>query len=150
MYGCGDKDSGPGDDEGDTDSTSDSESNQDIDVNDDTDIDHYDTLISGIDGIVVKATWAHLQPEQGGEIIENNIIDQAVEEVRAWNEKNPDKPDKKLYLGRFWTAAYKEVWDDFRAKLAAKYDSKVDYPEIVSVSFSRCMTKFTETMMRQK
>lgn len=45
-----------------------------------------------VDGIVVQVEWAHLQPEPRGEIIENNIIDQAIDAIETWNASNPDNP----------------------------------------------------------
>lgn len=45
-----------------------------------------------VDGLVVQVEWAHLQPDPSGEIIENNIIDQAIEAVILWNETHPENP----------------------------------------------------------
>jgi hypothetical protein len=43
-------------------------------------------------GLVIVATWKQLQPTPGSEIGENNVIDQALAEVRAYNARNPDRP----------------------------------------------------------
>lgn len=104
-------------------------------------------------GLVVISTWRQLQPTPGGEIPPHNPIDQAMAQVRAYNQRNPQKPiavrlrvwggfeapawamalggppietvhnGKHRQLGRFWTPAYRAAWRDFQDKLAAKYDS---------------------------
>src|SRR2546430_11918365 len=43
-------------------------------------------------GLVVIASWKQLQPTPGSEIGANNVIDHALAEVRAYNERNPAKP----------------------------------------------------------
>src|SRR3979411_1854404 len=42
-------------------------------------------------GLVVIASWKQLQPTPDTEIGPNNIIDRALAEVRAYNERNPQK-----------------------------------------------------------
>jgi hypothetical protein len=41
---------------------------------------------------VIIATWKQLQPTPDSEIGDNNVIDQALAEVRAYNARNPDRP----------------------------------------------------------
>src|SRR6266566_943923 len=41
-------------------------------------------------GLVVIASWKQLQPTPDSEIGPNNVIDQALAEVRAYNARNPD------------------------------------------------------------
>ena len=43
-------------------------------------------------GLVVIASWKQLQPTPQSEIGNDNVIDQALAQVRAYNEKNPDRP----------------------------------------------------------
>src|SRR5205814_1076537 len=43
-------------------------------------------------GIVILATWKELQKTASSGLTENNTIDKALEEVRAYNRKNPQKP----------------------------------------------------------
>src|SRR6266542_3120798 len=43
-------------------------------------------------GLVVIASWKQLQPTPQSEIGPNNVIDRALAEVRAYNERNPQKP----------------------------------------------------------
>src|SRR4029079_3348428 len=39
-------------------------------------------------GLVIIATWKQLQPTPDSEIGDNNVIDQALAEVRAYNARN--------------------------------------------------------------
>src|SRR2546428_1485638 len=43
-------------------------------------------------GLVIIATWKQLQPTPNSAIGENNAIDQALADVRAYNARNPDRP----------------------------------------------------------
>ncbi len=118
-------------------------------------------------GLVVISTWRQLQLTPGGEIPPNNPVDQAMAEVRAYNQRNPSKPiavrlrvwggfeapawamalggppiaavhnGKQRQLGRFWTPAYRAAWRDFQDKLAAKYDG---FPLIREVAMLSCMS----------
>ena len=118
-------------------------------------------------GIVVLATWRGLQPTANSKIADNNIIDKALDEVRAYNRKNPQKPlgvklrvwsgimapdwakqiggkpisvshnDKQHTLGRFWSPAYRQAWAHFQEMLAAKYDKE---PLIREVAVTSCMS----------
>jgi hypothetical protein len=122
-------------------------------------------------GLVIIATWRQLQPEENGEIADNNPIDKALAEVRVYNEKNPQKPlalklrvfagpfapewamkiggepidtihsNKKRVIGRFWNPEYRQAWTRFQQKLAAKYDSR---PLIHEVSMTSCMSYTAE------
>lgn len=118
-------------------------------------------------GLVIISTWRQLQPVAGGELSANNPIDQAMAQVRAYNQRNPGRPiavrlrvwggfeapawamalggppietvhnGKRRQLGRFWTSAYRAAWRDFQDKLAAKYDS---FPLIREVAMLSCMS----------
>ena len=118
-------------------------------------------------GLVIIATWKQLQPTPTSEIGENNVIDQALADVRAYNARNPAKPlavklrvwggfeapdwamqlggapiatehnGRQRVLGRFWSAAYREAWSRFQVQLAAKYDAR---PLIREVSITSCMS----------
>ena len=46
-------------------------------------------------GIVVVASWAQLQPTPDATLAHNNVIDKAMAEVRAYNDKNPERPLKQ-------------------------------------------------------
>ena len=43
-------------------------------------------------GLVIIASWEQLQPTPTSEIAENNVIDQALADVGAYNARNPAKP----------------------------------------------------------
>src|ERR1700730_16440461 len=43
-------------------------------------------------GLVVIASWKQLQPRPDSEIGDDNVIDQALAQVRAYNERNPERP----------------------------------------------------------
>jgi hypothetical protein len=117
-------------------------------------------------GIVLLASWREMQPHPGSDIPENNAIDQALEEVRAYNRRNPEKPlavklriwagyvapdwakeiggpiinvvhKKPRTLGRFWSPAYRHAWARFQEKLAARYDRE---PLIHEVALTSCMS----------
>ena len=105
-------------------------------------------------GLVIIATWKQLQPTPTSEIGENNVIDQALADVRAYNARNPAKPlavklrvwggiaapdwamqlggapiatehnGRQRIFGRFWSEAYREAWSRFQVQLAAKYDAR--------------------------
>jgi hypothetical protein len=117
-------------------------------------------------GIVILATWRELQPSADSGIPENNNIDRALEEVRAYNSKNPEKPlavklrvwagfeapdwakelgggpiatvhkGKPVILGRFWTVPYRNAWVRFQKLLAERYDAE---PLIHEVAVTSCM-----------
>lgn len=118
-------------------------------------------------GIVIVSTWRQLQSTPHGEIPDNNPIDKALADVRAYNARNPQKPlavrlrvwggfeaptwamqlggppiaavhnDKHRQLGRFWSPAYRQAWRDFQSKLAARYDTR---PLIREVAMVSCMS----------
>jgi hypothetical protein len=58
----------------------------------------------------VIASWKQLQPTPSWEIGVNNVIDQALAEVRSYNERNPLKP----------LAVKLRVWGGFEAPDWAK------------------------------
>src|SRR4051812_14409559 len=104
-------------------------------------------------GIVIVATWAQLQPTPGAQITAGNVIDQALDEVRGYNTRNPQKPlavklriwggwaapdwaksiggpiistkhnNKMRTMGRFWSPAYRTAWANLQTQLAALYDN---------------------------
>ena len=121
-------------------------------------------------GIVLLASWREMEPHPGAEIPENNAIDKALEEVRAYNRRNPQKPlavklriwggyvapdwameiggppihvvhKKPRTLGRFWSPAYRHAWARFQEKLAARYDRE---PLIHEVAVTSCMSLTAE------
>src|SRR5262245_49100211 len=60
-------------------------------------------------GLVVIASWKQLQPTPQSEIGDGNVIDQALAEVRAYNERNPHKPlGVKL---RVWGGFEDQDWE---------------------------------------
>ena len=61
-------------------------------------------------GLVVIASWKQLQPTPGSQIDDGNVIDQALAQVRAYNERNPQKP----------LAVKLRVWGGFEAPDWAK------------------------------
>lgn len=118
-------------------------------------------------GIVVLATWRQLQPSANAGIAADNTIDRALDEVRAYNRRNPQRPlgvklrvwsgimapdwakqiggepirvahnDKQRTLGRFWSPAYRHAWAHFQEMLAARYDGE---PLIREVAVTSCMS----------
>jgi len=117
-------------------------------------------------GIVILASWRELQQSPTSGITENNNIDRALEDVREYNRKNPQKPlavklrvwggfvapdwakqiggpainvvhKKPRTIGRFWSPPYRKAWAHFQEMLAAKYDSE---PLIREVALTSCMS----------
>jgi hypothetical protein len=122
-------------------------------------------------GLVVIASWKQLQPTPQSEIGDNNVIDQALAEVRAYNERNPHKllgvklrvwggfeaPDwakqlggmpietifntKQRIVGHFWSPAYRQAWARLQQQLAARFDAR---PLIKEVAVTSCMSYTAE------
>ena len=122
-------------------------------------------------GLVVIASWKQLQPTQQSEIGDDNVIDQALAQVRAYNERNPDKPlgvklrvwggfeapdwamqlggapietvynGKPRTVGRFWSPAYRQAWARLQQQLAARFDKR---PLIREVAVTSCMSYTAE------
>jgi hypothetical protein len=118
-------------------------------------------------GLVVIASWAQLEPTQGAEIDPDNVIGKALQDVRAYNEKNPQRPlsvrlriwggfkapawamkiggapieavhkNKNRRVGRFWTPEYRKAWASMQTRLAEKYDSRSLIREVAMTS---CMS----------
>src|SRR5262245_16887305 len=104
-------------------------------------------------GLVIIATWKQLQPTPTFEISANNVIEQALADVSAYNARNPAKPlaiklrvwggfeapdwamqlggapiqtehnGRQRVLGRFWSEAYRQAWSRLQGQLAARYDA---------------------------
>jgi hypothetical protein len=122
-------------------------------------------------GLVVIASWKQLQPMPQSEIGDNNVIDQALAEVRAYNERNPHKPlgvklrvwggfeapdwakqiggtpietifnTKQRIVGHFWSPAYRQAWARLQQQLAARYDTQRLIKEVAVTS---CMSYTAE------
>jgi hypothetical protein len=122
-------------------------------------------------GLVVIASWKQLQSTPQSEIGDNNVIDQALAEVRAYNERNPHKPlaiklriwggfeapdwakqlggtpvettfnGKQRIVGRFWSPAYRQAWARLQQQLAARFDKR---PLIKEVAVTSCMSYTAE------
>ena len=122
-------------------------------------------------GLVVIASWKQLQPTPDSEIGPNNVIDRALAEVRAYNERNPQKPlavklrvwggfeapdwakalggppietifnEKPRSVGRFWSPAYRQAWAQLQQQLAARFDRR---PLIREVAVTSCMSYTAE------
>jgi len=118
-------------------------------------------------GLVVIASWAQLEPAEGREIDPDNVVGKALQDVRAYNEKNPGKPlavrlriwggfkapgwamkiggapiqavhkNKNRRVGRFWLPEYRKAWASMQERLAAKYESR---PLIREVAMTSCMS----------
>jgi hypothetical protein len=117
-----------------------------------------------VNGFVVNATWADLQPKQGGPIASHNVIDQAIaaapsgqhiklriwagEYAPAWAKSLDGAPlptGSGLGIGRWWLPAYETAYADLETKLAALYDST---PQIRNVTISGCMTLYAEPLLK--
>ena len=118
-------------------------------------------------GIVILASWRELQQSASSPLAENNTIDKALEEVREYNKRNPQKPlgvklrvwggfvapdwakslgggapiqvvhKKPRTVGRFWGPPYRKHWAHLQEMLAAKYDKE---PLIREVAMTSCMS----------
>ncbi|MBV9665540.1 MAG: hypothetical protein JOZ37_16345 [Actinobacteria bacterium] len=132
---------------------------------------------TAVRGFVVKVNWSDLQPTENGPITSNNPIDQAVAAARSVAASHPGfgiklrvyagiyaptwaktlggapvtvtnpQTGKSATIGRFWTDAYGDAYDDLQHKLAEKYDT---VPEVREVVVSRCTTFFAEPFIRNK
>jgi hypothetical protein len=122
-------------------------------------------------GLVVIASWKQLQPKPDSEIAPNNVIDRALAEVRAYNERTPDKPlavklrvwggfeapdwakqlggppietifnEKPRTVRRFWSPAYRQAWARLQQQLAQRFDNR---PLIQEVAVTGCMSYTAE------
>jgi hypothetical protein len=118
-------------------------------------------------GLVIIASWKQLQPMPTSELGDDNVIDRALADVRAYNARNPAKPlavklrvwggfeapdwakqlggapiatehnGKQRILGRFWSDAYRQAWARLQVQLAARYDAR---PLIREVAVTACMS----------
>ncbi len=117
-------------------------------------------------GIVILASWRELQQSASSGLAENNTIDKALEQVREYNKRNPQKPlgvklrvwggfvapdwakslggpiinvvhKKPRTVGRFWSPPYRKHWAHLQEMLAAKYDKE---PLIREVAMTSCMS----------
>ena len=117
-----------------------------------------------INGFVVNATWADLQPKEHGAIASNNVIDQAIaaapsgqqikiriwagEYAPAWAKNLDGAPlptGSGLGIGRWWLPAYESAYAELQTKLAALYDS---VPQIRNVTIAGCMTLYAEPLLK--
>jgi hypothetical protein len=129
-----------------------------------------------LNGYVVNVSWASLQTSAGGPITSSNAIDKAIAQARSasaagahlalkvrifagiqapvWAKNIGGAPvavrdthsGATGTVGRFWTAAFGQAYQDFETKLAAKYDAVL---EIREVTMSRCTTIYDEPFLRQ-
>jgi hypothetical protein len=135
------------------------------------------TMLSVVHAYVVRINWADIQPTQGGPIVANNAIDQAIARVNQpdfakvgmalklrvfagvgaplWAKSlggdpipyygSPTDGGGSGTIGRFWTTAFGNAYNDLQRKLAAKYDS---VPSIREITVSRCTTMYDEPFVR--
>ncbi|MGH7776174.1 MAG: hypothetical protein ACREPI_03235, partial [Candidatus Dormibacterales bacterium] len=131
-------------------------------------------FVGVLGGFVVNVDWSALQPVQGGPL-QTAPIDQALAAARQLNSrgghlgvrlrvwggvqapawaKNLGGPPISVYdpyahvggtVGRFWSAAYGQAYQQLQAALAARYDS---VPEIRDVTVTRCSTVYDEPFIR--
>lgn len=122
-------------------------------------------------GLVVIASWKQLQPTLQSRIGDDNVIDRALAQVRAYNAQNPGKPlavklrvwggfeapdwakqlegapiqtvynNKQRVVGRFWSPAYRQAWAQLQQQLAARFDRQ---PLIHEVAITSCMSYTAE------
>ncbi|MCL1039133.1 hypothetical protein L2750_18545 [Shewanella submarina] len=134
------------------------------------------TWATHVDGIVVQAEWAHLQPTKNGPISSNNVIDQAIAAVEQWNSANPNHTlgiKLRVFSGIYSPAWVSEETGSFYAQykngkegelpfywknkvfrplwrdFQSKLAAKYDAESVVrEVAVSGCMTHNAETMWR--
>src|SRR5882757_640291 len=105
------------------------------------------------------------------QIEDGNVIDQALAEVRAYNERNPERPlgvklriwggfeapewakqlggapidtvhnNKVRTVGRFWSPPYREAWAHLQQLLAERFDKR---PLNEEVAVTACMSYTAE------
>jgi hypothetical protein len=132
---------------------------------------------AAVRGFVVKVNWSDVQRSEAGPIADGNAIDQAIGQARVLAARNPGfgikvrlyggvyaptwaktlggtpvtvtnpQSGKSATVGRFWTDAYGQAYDDLQRKLAARYDT---VPEVREIVVSRCTTFFAEPFLRDK
>ena len=118
-------------------------------------------------GIVIIATWSQLQPRPNATIGDDNVIEQVLDKVRAYNRRNPQKPlavklriwggfeapqwakkiggapistvhkGKQRIIGRFWLPEYRKAWAALQQQLAKRFD---DERLIREVAITSCMS----------
>ena len=116
---------------------------------------------------MIIATWNQLQPTPASELGDDNVIDRALADVRAYNARNPAKPlavklrvwggfeapdwakqlggapiatehnGEQHILGQFWSEPYRQAWSRLQVLLAARYDA---LPLIREVAITSCMS----------
>jgi len=113
-----------------------------------------DAIMKITNGVIVQLYWKDIQPKEGGELVRNNRVDQAIEWVKKFKAKyGVDVPVKiRLYCGmyspdwlinkgsftimeerlpKYWEPAFIAAFADVQAKLAAIYDNVPEVSEIV-------------------
>lgn len=134
---------------------------------------HFDA----VHAIRVSANWEDLQPELGGPIVEGNVIDQTLQQVRSLNAQRPGRdmtiklrvyagihaPEWAKHLdgppleiknpqnGEGGTVGrfWTETFGRAYAELQAQLAARYDQaPEIRDVVISRCTTVFAEPFIR--
>lgn len=115
-------------------------------------------------GTVINITWEQLEPKRG--TLETKEIDQLLNDIRAYNQANPQHPlgarlrvwpgtnaplwaknldgppvkvlhlNMPITVGRFWAPAYRKAWRDLQTRLAARYDREPLIREVCNTSGS--------------
>ena len=104
------------------------------------------------DGVVINVAWAQLQPSPAS--FNTTAIDNALADVRNYNQQNTSKPlsvhlrvwpgpnaplwiknmdgqpvtvlhrNMPVTVGRFWSTSYRQAWRQLQQQLANKYDNE--------------------------
>jgi hypothetical protein len=115
-------------------------------------------------GTVINVAWGQIEPTRG--TLDTAAIDRALDEIRAYNNANPQHPiaarlriwpgpnapswaknldgppatvlhqRMPITVGRFWAKSYREAWRSLQTRLAARYDSEQLIREISNTSGS--------------
>ena len=126
-------------------------------------------------GFVVNAYWKELQPSFDGLLADNNVIDQAIRQIRQTPSANHMKLKIRIFSGqyapewvknlgegpvyvgdkydgvgakavpRWWEDEYQAKYASLLEQLSARYDT---VPEVAEFTISGCMTIYAEPLLR--
>lgn len=111
--------------------------------------------VRGVDGTLVFAEWADMQPTKFGPLSQNNVIDQALAAVKEWNQQHPEHA---VYLRlRTFAGIYSPDWVmehtgavevDYRKKVSAKPLVRMT-PRFWTAEFAEAWTDYQIKMAKK-